>query len=76
MKIRKVVHMENMPSRPPLITTCVIFLMLDHFNSSDFVWGISAGLVFLLWVSYIILKVTEKGIKIFKEETNENRTRS
>lgn len=52
MTKRKVLALRSIQSRPPLIFTLLMWVMLDHFDPAGWMWGAVGVLVILLWVAY------------------------
>jgi hypothetical protein len=65
-KQTKVIKRKNLPSRPPLLLTAVLYLFLDKFNAPDLIWGILGTLMAIIWVAVIYSMVKEDDVDIFE----------
>ena len=65
---RKVVSYKNLPVRPPLPLTLILYVMYDlgHFN--NFWAGLIAFLMVILWINYIVYKATQEENDIFEDK--------
>lgn len=61
---KKVLHPFQLPTRAPVQTTAVAYLLLDHFNASGFVWGVVAVFVALLWLSFVSAFIHESWTRL------------
>ena len=50
MKRVKVIPFANLPTRPPLTLTGLIYLLLDHFKAPGWVQGAVYTVLALLWI--------------------------
>lgn len=72
LKKRKVAKSSNLPvGRPPILTTVVTILALNHWEAVGWVFGVSATVLVLLWMTWIQLKLTQEEVDIFKDKKNE-----
>lgn len=68
----KVFKVKNIPTRPPITFTLLVYLVMKDLNVKDIVWGIVGTLVFFLWVFAINRQAREEEIDLFddgKQET-------
>jgi len=65
--MRKVIDTKNLPTRFPLIFSIVVYLLLDRFNVSDLIWGISITAVMLIWIIAVISFIDQTKIDIFND---------
>lgn len=49
-KPRRVFAVANMPARPPLGATLVLWLLLDRLQPPGWVWGATSCAVLFLWL--------------------------
>jgi len=54
MKLRRVVHGKNLPIRCPLVSTLVLWMVLDKVSAAGWVWGVVGTLVVVMWVEWLI----------------------
>lgn len=65
MNRKNVIHPDSQPIRNPMWALAIIYLMLEHFQGSDFVKGIFACLGaawFLVWL--INFTLVQKWVKL------------
>lgn len=65
MKKKKVIRVENLPTRLPLLPTLLIAIALDYFNAPQWLWGVVGFGAFLVWTICIIEMVYQEKIDIF-----------
>lgn len=71
MSKRKVVSGKNLPSRFPIKTTAIVFILVDRFGI-DGVWlGVIITILVVLWIIMIYVVLTQEQVEIFPEENNE-----
>lgn len=68
----KVVSRKNLPSSLPILTTAVIYLLLDKFHVSDVIWGAFGVIVVLMWVGALVSITKQNQVNPFKKENQEN----
>lgn len=64
MSTRKVVHVNDLPTRLPLTTTAVVGLLLDRFDAAGWVWGMVGTIVVLIWIFTLTRLWTERQIQL------------
>jgi len=64
-KERKVISAKYLPTKLPIYQTAVLYLILAHFDCSEWVWGACGVLFAIHWLAAIVLMITEKQIEIF-----------
>lgn len=68
MKERKTIATKNLPTRIPLLSFVVIYLLLDKFNAPGYVYGIVGTLAVIILIALIYGMCTEQEVDIFKED--------
>lgn len=63
----KVISRKNLPARPPVLLTAVVYLFLDKFQASGVVWGVVFTILALFWIAWIIALFKEEDINIFEQ---------
>lgn len=63
----KVIHPNNLPTRPPILLTAVNFLALDRLQPPGWIYGVTYTILALLWIASIFLIVREKRVDIFTD---------
>lgn len=62
---------KNLPPSLPILTTAVVYLLLDKFNASQLVWGIVITLLVIYWLSVLFAVITADLVDVLpKEEKN------
>lgn len=61
MKKTKVIHPENLPTRAPLWSSVVMWLLLDRLQPPGWWWGVVGTVFALFWISW--------GVSFFYGET-------
>lgn len=61
---RRVLDPSQIPTRPPVLLSAVIWLLLDRFDASGFVRGAVAVLVALIWFSYFLSWHAERYTRV------------
>jgi len=67
MKKRKVIKRNNLPIRPPLTITLVMYLLLEHFNAPGWAWGIVGTILGILWIGGILDIFNEEDIDLLNK---------
>ena len=67
MKERKVFAYTALPTRLPTTFTLAMWLLLDRCQPPGWVWGATAVMVALLWLSAIIGLVREELVDPFED---------
>lgn len=67
MKNRKVISYKNLPSKIPLLSSAVAYLLLEKFNAAGWVWGVFITLFSLIWIVMIYGLATEETTDVFKK---------
>jgi len=65
---RKVVSYKNLPVRPPLPLTIVLYIMYDLGHFSNFWAGLIAFAMVVLWFKYIQFKASQEETDIFEDK--------
>jgi hypothetical protein len=68
MKKQKVVSVRNLPTRPPIILTVVIWLLLDRLKAPGYVWGILGTLICFMWIAFVVGMFNEDMTDIWPKE--------
>ena len=66
---KKVIKYNNLPTRIPLWSTIVAYLLLDKFNAPGWVWGAFGLLSVIVWALCLVSIFSDDYIDIFKEKT-------
>lgn len=61
---KKVLALSCFPMRMPLFETATLFLVVDRFQSPEWVWGAVGVFVVLLWCAFIYDRVTTEEVDI------------
>ena len=65
---KKVIKYNNLPTRIPLWSTIVAYLLLDKLNAPGWAWG-ALGLFFVIgWMVCLLSIFNDDYIDIFKEK--------
>lgn len=64
---KKVIEYQNLPAKPPLFGTLVVWLSLDRWHAAPWLWGAIGALMLLIWISYFYGLATQQRTDIFKE---------
>lgn len=64
MKHSKVISHKHLPSRLPIMTTIVIWLLLDRLHPPGWYWGVVITLVAILWIGGIVSITHETETKL------------
>ena len=67
MKKIKVVSYGNLPVNPPLQLSALAWLVLDKIGASDVVWGIVYTIIGLLWLGWLLRKISEEHVDLFED---------
>lgn len=51
---KQVIAFKYLPSRLPIWTTVVTYLLLDRFKSPSWVWGAVGVIVIFVWIACIV----------------------
>lgn len=65
MKKVKVIKRVNLPANLPLTFTAIVYLLLDKFNATEWIWGASGIILLILWIASIIALFMQDNIDIF-----------
>lgn len=63
----KVVASKNLPFRPPVIATIVMWLFLDRLDAPDIAWGIMGTLYAIVWIAWIAYAFQKEEVDIFSQ---------
>ena len=66
-KVKKISG-KNLLPKIPLFNTVLIFLALDYWKASNFLWGVVAAIVVIWWIVVFYSYANIEQIDIFKEE--------
>jgi hypothetical protein len=47
---RTVIPWGQLPAQLPIQTTALVYLLLEHFDASGWVWGVVCTMLALIWV--------------------------
>ena len=64
---KKVIPMSLIESRPPVITTLVLFLVIDNWMVSQGPIWLMYCLIAFMWVAYFILLFSQTTVKNISE---------
>lgn len=67
MKTRKVICVDNLPTRMPLFQTAVLYLLYDRFGATGWVVGVCGTLAVLMWLAYLASTLIESQVDILKD---------
>lgn len=67
MKKTKVIARTNLPTRPPLLFSMVVYLMLEHFNAAGWVYGIVGTIAVIFWICFFVNLFDQDSVDIFKK---------
>lgn len=65
MKKVKVLQYNNLPTRPPAVSTALMYLLLDKYNAPGWLWGVIATLYAITWIVTIWKMIDEENVDIF-----------
>lgn len=65
MKHRKVIKRSNFPTRLPVISTAIIYLLLKECNAPDWLWGAVGAIMLIIWVTSFWFLIIEEDVDIF-----------
>ena len=65
MKRVKVIKRVNLPAKLPFTLTAVIYLLLDKFNATEWIWGASGIILLIMWVGSITALFMQDDVDIF-----------
>ena len=65
---KKVIAQSNLPSRLPLNTTILFWLLLDRLNAPGWAWGALFTVVGLAWVAALIAMWKNEDVDLFAEQ--------
>lgn len=65
---RKVLMYKNLPTRLPVVSTTVAWLLLDRLQAPGWVWGAVGAFYVLIWIICLYGFWTEENIDIFGEK--------
>jgi hypothetical protein len=60
----KVISYKNIPSRLPLSSTVLYWLVLDYYKASPIFWGVFFTVATVLWLAAIVGLFTEERTDI------------
>lgn len=67
MERLKVIKTVNLPTKLPLTSSAVVYLLMKQTNASSFVCGIFVALWAILWIVSIVLMFCQEPIDIFED---------
>lgn len=53
-KSRIVFPVDHIPSRPPTISSLVLYMALDLYHAPGWLWGVTGTLMAVLWIGWIV----------------------
>jgi hypothetical protein len=62
--MRRVISPRQLPVRLPLGTTAWIYLLLDRWQASAFVWGLAVCCVTVLWIVSVVALWTQHTVRL------------
>jgi hypothetical protein len=68
MSKQKVLHPRNLPTRPPLTVTAVVWLLLDRLHAPGYAVGAIWTFVGFLWVAFIVGLFNEEMVDMWPKE--------
>lgn len=66
---KKALSIDNLPTRLPITTTAVVYLLLDKFQAEPTVWGIVGTIFVMMWIGAFMLIWKEDEVEIFKDSS-------
>ena len=69
----KVVGWGCLPTRFPLGTTLLYYLLMDHFKVPGWAWGAWGAIMVIIWVLYFVAVWHEERVDIFEKESQDER---
>ncbi len=60
MKKRNVLSRSNLPTQFPLLSSIVLWLVMDRLNSPQWLYGALGAIMALIWIGSIYTFFTEK----------------
>lgn len=67
--MKRVLSYRQLPSPPPTLLALVVYLYLDRFQASGWLWGMSITILVIFFLSWGYTKWNETaGTIIFKED--------
>lgn len=70
IKSKKVLSMNNLPTRFPIWGTITCWLALDHWNAPQWLYGAMGLFFIILWGIAIHENINEEKVDIFKNKDN------
>jgi hypothetical protein len=67
MTDRRVIKYRNLPTKLPIGSTAVVWLLLDRFQAPGWVWGAVGVICLATWAAVIYQIWIEDGVDIFAE---------
>ncbi len=64
MKEKKVISNKDLPTRAPLLLTCVTYLMLEKFNSPSWLYGVLFTFIAIFWIVFFVNIFNEKQTSV------------
>jgi hypothetical protein len=65
MKKRLVVASANLPTRLPVWSSLITWLVLDRVKAPGWVWGVCGTIFAIVWITSIVLLFVEKQEKLW-----------
>lgn len=66
--MKKVISRKNLPTQAPVLTTAIVWLLLDRLAAPGWFIGVVWTLVGLLWLAFIVNLADELDVDIFKDQ--------
>lgn len=61
----KVIAGKNLPMKPPIVWSIVLWLLLDRLDTPDFVWGMCGMIAILVWIAWIVYALHREEVDLF-----------
>ena len=68
---RKVISHKSLPSRVPVMSAIVLYLLLDRLSAPEWVWASVGTLWGLMLVTSIVLLFTQEAVDMFPGQPKE-----
>jgi len=68
MKKRKVVSEKNLPTRLPVWSSLIVWLLLDRFNPPGWAWGVVGTVFVFFWIVAITDIFVREDVELFKAD--------
>ena len=68
MKKKNVLANNSLPTRPPIIFTAVVYLLLDKFHAVEWMWGAAGVFIVLLWIGAFVAVLNEEHVDLLNKK--------